>query len=122
MPARNAYLEFLLEQLGPLGNMSTRAMMGGYCLYCDGIVFALVARNALFLKADDINRPAFQARRLKPFRPFEDQDAVMSYYEAPPEIFEDSDAMREWCGGSVEAGRRAHEKKKGKARRKRASV
>jgi DNA transformation protein and related proteins len=122
MPARNAYLGFLLEQMAPLGDISSRAMMGGYCLYCDGIVFALVARGALFLKADDVNRGAFTARGLKAFRPFEDQNASMSYYEAPPEIFEDPDAMREWCGGAVQAGRRAQEKKKGKARGKRAKT
>ena len=112
MPARNSYVEFLLEQFAPLGEISSRAMFGGHCLYCDGVVFALVANNALFLKADDTNREAFTARGSKAFRPFEDQDASMSYYEAPPEIFEDSDAMREWCGGSVEAGRRAQAKKK----------
>lgn len=116
MPAGNPYLEFLLEQMAPLGDITSRAMFGGHCLYCNGIVFALVAKNALFLKGDDVNRPAFEARGLKPFKPFDDQDATMSYYEAPPEIFEDSDAMRLWCGGSVEAGRRARQKKKGKAR------
>lgn len=101
-----------MEQLAPLGEISSRSMFGGYCLYCDGIVFALVANNALFLKTDDANRTAFENRGLKPFRPFENQDAVMSYYEAPPEIFEDPDAMKQWCGGSVEAGRRAQLKKK----------
>ena len=114
MPARNTYLEFLLEQFAPLGDISSRAMFGGHCLYCDGVVFALVANNAVFLKTDASNRPAFEARELRAFRPFEDQDAAMSYYEAPPEIFEDSNAMREWCGGSVEAGRRAQAKRKPK--------
>lgn len=116
MPARNTYLEFLLEQLAPLGEISSRAMFGGHCLYCDGVVFALVANNALFLKTDDANRTGFEARGLRAFRPFEDQDAVMSYYEAPPEIFEDSDAMRDWCGGAVAAGRRAQARKKPKKR------
>ena len=114
MPARNSYLEFLFEQLAPLGEISSRAMFGGHCLYCDGVVFALVADNALFLKTDDINRAAFELRGLKAFRPFKDQDAVMAYFEAPPEIFEDSHAMQRWCGGSVEAGRRAQAKKKPK--------
>jgi len=35
----------------------------------------------------------------------------MSYYEAPPEIFEDPDAMRSWCAGSIDAGRLAAEKR-----------
>ncbi len=114
MPARsNAYLEFLAEQMAPLGEISWRSMFGGYCMYCDGVVFALVARNAGFLKADDENRAGFEARGLQAFRPFEGTES-MSYYEAPPEIFEDQDAMKLWCGGSVEAGRRAQSKKKKK--------
>ena len=110
MPARNAYLEFLLEHLEPLGDVSSRSMFGGFCLYCDGIPFALVAQGALFLKTDAMTRTSFESRGLKAFRPFEDKPTTMSYYEAPPEIFEDEAAMRKWCGGAVEAGRRARTK------------
>ncbi|MBC7924082.1 MAG: TfoX/Sxy family protein [Bryobacteraceae bacterium] len=110
MPAPNPYLEFLSEQLAPLGQITNRSMFGGHCLYCDGVVFALVASSAIFLKADDVNRPAFEAAGYKPFRPFEGPE-TMSYYEAPPEIFEDPQAMRLWCGGALEAGRRAQLKK-----------
>ena len=42
----------------------------------------------------------------------------MSYYEAPPEIFEDPDAMRSWCAGSVDAGRLAAEKRSPKKKSK----
>jgi DNA transformation protein len=122
MPARNPYLEFLYEQMAPLGDISSRAMFGGHCLYCDGIVFALVGGGALFLKVDDVNRPEFEARGLMAFKPFDDQDVTMSYYEAPPEIFEDPDAMKNWCGGAVEAGRRAQLKKKGRVRTVRAKA
>ena len=107
MPSKNAYIDFLTEQFSPLGQISARAMFGGYCLYCDGFVFGLVANNALYLKADDMNRSEFEARGSQAFRPFEDKPEVMSYYEAPPEIFEDQDAMRKWVGGAVAAGRRA---------------
>lgn len=117
MPQKsNPYLEFLAEQMAPLGDITSRAMFGGYCLYCDGIVFALVANQALFLKADDENRGNFDSRGLKAFRPFEGSE-TMSYYEAPPEIFEDPDAMKQWCGGAVEAGRRSKSKKTAKKTR-----
>jgi DNA transformation protein len=110
-PRSNPWLDFLHEQMSPLGTISSRAMFGGYCLYCDGQVFALVANQSLYLKADDTNRSQFQQRGLKPFRPFEDREEVMSYYEAPPEIFEDPDQMRLWCGGAIDAGRRAQARK-----------
>jgi len=112
MAGQNAYIDFLVEQFSPLGLITSRAMFGGHCLYCDGVVFALVASNSLYLKADDGNRARFVDRRLKPFKPFPDRDEVMSYYEAPAEIFEDSKAMRDWVGSSVAAGRRKGASKK----------
>jgi DNA transformation protein and related proteins len=123
MPARNPFLEFLHEQFAPLGQIDSRSMFGGYCLYCDGVVFGLVANNQVFLKADEVNRPDFEARNLPAFRPFDDQDVVMQYYEAPPEVYENHDAVRHWCGGALEAGRRSRVKKKGaRGRRARAGA
>jgi len=109
---RNAYVEFVVEQLAPMGEITARAMMGGHLLYCDGVLFALISRNELYLKADEGNRAAFEAKGLKPFRPFEHRAGMMSYRAAPAEIFEDADAMRAWVGGAVEAGMRAQAKKK----------
>jgi len=114
----NAYLEFVQERFSTFGEIHSRYLFGGYCLYCDGVVFALVADSALFLKADEENRSLFETQGLAAFRPFEDQTMVMKYYQAPPEIFEDDEAMRHWVGGAIEAGRRAAVKRKPKAKRK----
>jgi DNA transformation protein and related proteins len=114
----NPYIEFLLEALRPLGTITARAMFGGHGLYCDGIFFALVARSALYLKADDVNRREFEGRQLRAFRPYEDKSEVMQYYEAPAEIFEDPDALKHWAGGAVQAGVRAQMKKAPKSSRK----
>jgi DNA transformation protein and related proteins len=112
MPKSDRFVDFAVERFSPLGEIAARAMMGGWCLYCDGIIFALAAGGALFLKGDEINIPKFNACGLLPFKPFPDQDTVMKYFQAPPEIYEDAAAMREWVGGAVEAGRRAQAKKK----------
>src|SRR5260370_35401213 len=112
MKERNRYLEFVIEELAPLGEITSRAMFGGHCLYCNGIVFALMARDALYLKTDDINRPAFEARRLRPFNPFDNPGHVMSYHQAPPEIFEEPAARKGGLGRAVKAGRPGKKKKK----------
>mgnify|MGYP000973370038 CR=1 FL=1 len=106
------YLDYLRDWMSPLGEITARAMFGGHCLYCDGAVFALVANNALYLKGDDETRARFDARGLKPFCPFEDKpEAVMMYFAAPPEFFEDPGSMREWASLALEASRRAQAKK-----------
>jgi DNA transformation protein len=112
MPKADRFVEFTIEQLAPLGAITARAMMGGWCLYCDGVVFALIASGVLYLKGDAVNIPQFKARGLRPFQPFPDKESMMKYFQAPPEIFEDPEAMRTWVGGAVEAGRRAKGKKK----------
>jgi DNA transformation protein and related proteins len=109
---RDRYLEFVMGELAPLGQITSRYMFGGWCLYCDGTVFALVADGALYLKGDSQNIPKFEARGLKPFQPFPDQDLIMKYFQAPPEIFEHPEAMKEWCGEAIAAGRRVPAKKK----------
>lgn len=105
------YIEFLQEWLSPLGEISARAMFGGHCLYCDGVVFALVASQELFLKVDAVTKPAFEAIGSEPFRPFPDKPEVMQYYPPPPEFFDNSDVMLEWGRAAVAAGRRAKAKR-----------
>jgi DNA transformation protein len=93
-----------------------KAMMGGHIVYCDCVPFALVANNALFLKADVHNRSEFEARGLLAFQPFPDKPGTMSYFQAPPEMLEDPDALAKWAGGALQAGQRAQLKKKPKTR------
>ena len=112
MPTKNAYLDFALEWLAPLGSITARAMMGGHILYCNCVVFALIARNTLYLKVDDTTRPRFAVLGLEPFQPFEGQTATMSYYPPPAEFFEDADAMLEWGRAAVATGQRAKTTKK----------
>jgi DNA transformation protein len=117
MAAKNAYVEWITEWLAPLGEITARSMMGGHVVYCNGIVFALVADGLLYLKADASTRPNFQALGLKPFKPFPDKESVMGYYPPPPEFFEDADVMLEWGRAAVAVGVAA---KKGKAPKKKA--
>jgi DNA transformation protein len=114
---KEAYLDFIVDLLSPLGEITSRSMMGGYILYCDGVVFALLSKSALFLKVDDATRPRFQALGLEAFQPFPDSPGTMQYYPPPAEFFEDSDAMAEWGRAAVEVGKRASARKKSKVRK-----
>ena len=118
MANKKEYLEFVSGWLAPLGEISARSMMGGHVLYCDGVVFALVSHNALYLKAGDETRGRFEALGLAAFQPFPDKPGTMPYYLPPAEFFEDSDVMEAWGRAAVEVGRRAQAKRKPKAAQK----
>jgi DNA transformation protein len=112
MPAKDHFVEFCIEHFAPFGRIDSRYLFGGWRLYCNGAVFALIADGALYLKADECNIPDFEGRGLPAFRPFPNKPDTMKYFQAPPEIFEDGDALRLWCGGAIAAGLRAKNKKK----------
>jgi DNA transformation protein len=73
-------------------------MFGGYGLYHRDVMFALVSDDILYLKADDALARVFEARGLVPFQ-YQKGDKViaMSYYEAPPELFDAPEEAATWA-------------------------
>jgi DNA transformation protein and related proteins len=61
------FLAFVTDQLAPLGHVTTRRMFSGASVYCDGVIFALILRDAVHFRVDDGNRSAYEAEGLKPF-------------------------------------------------------
>jgi DNA transformation protein and related proteins len=106
MPVSPAYREFVLEQLGRVVPVTSRAMFGGVGIYSDGLFFALIDDDTLYLKVDDSNRPRFIAAGMGPFRPFGDDTHVMQYYEVPADLLEEPDLLHDWVGQALEVARR----------------
>lgn len=105
MASSAAYRDFVLDLLRPLGGVSARAMFGGYALYRDGLIFALISDDALYLKAGPRLRAEFEALGLAQFRPLSrGKPLPMPYYEAPPEMLEDSDALLDLARRSLGDG------------------
>ncbi|MGB8273718.1 MAG: TfoX/Sxy family protein [Alphaproteobacteria bacterium] len=104
MAASAEFCQFVLDLLQPLGRVTARRMFGGYGLYFDGRMFALIADDTLYLKADDRNRPFFEVAGMPPFRPsVGGRTMTMPYYRAPPDILEDSGQLSDWARASVTA-------------------
>jgi DNA transformation protein len=106
------YREFVLEQLGRVAPVTRRAMFGGVGIYSDGLFFALMDDDTLYLKVDDSNRGDFEAAGTGPFSPFGDPKMVMQYYELPADQLEDPDALRPWVFKAIDVARAARRKKK----------
>ena len=116
------YLAFLKDQLHGLGTITTRRMFSGAGLYCDGIIFALILRDTLYFKVDDGNRRAYEAEGLEPFT-YEARGKTVrvgAYWQVPERLFDEPEEMLDWARAALAAARRAAEKKKPKARSKRA--
>lgn len=114
MPKRSEFVDFLLEQLSPLGDVAAKSMFGGWGIYHEGRMFALVADDTLYFKVDDANRAEFEREGLQPFRyaRTDREIAVMSYYQPPAAAIDDRDQLCIWARKGLEAAARAAAKKK----------
>jgi DNA transformation protein len=110
------YLQYVLDQLAQLGEVSSRRMFGGVGLYCGELFFGLIDADTLYLRVDDESRGEYTARGAAPFRPYADRPEVsVSYFEAPAEVLEDARRLVEWARRSVEVARRAPPPRKKKS-------
>lgn len=114
------FIDYLHEVFAPFGRIHSRRMFGGYGIYRDGIMFALVSGEVLYLKADRETADLFDSRGLSRFQYSKKGEVVqLSYYEAPEEIFESEDDAFLWAGRAFEAALRGQAQAK---RRKRKST
>ena len=98
MAVSREFAEYCAEQLGAAGQVRQKRMFGGVGFYLDDVFCALLGSSGrLFLKTGDSNRADFEAHGCEPFKPFEDRDVVMTYYEVPEQVLDDSDELRDWA-------------------------
>jgi DNA transformation protein len=99
MAASAEFLAFLVEQMAGFGPVAARRMFGGAGLYRDGVMFAAVSDDVLYLKTDAEGSNAFAAEGLGPFTyaTTGGENTLGSYWRAPARCLDDPDEMALWC-------------------------
>lgn len=113
MAADAGIIAWVEEALEPMGRVSMRRMMGGATLYLEGTIFAIVAEELLWFKADAESDAAWDAAACARFTyDFgHGRTGTMNYRRAPDDVYDDADALRQWAALALEAGGRAPAKK-----------
>jgi len=102
-----SFRTFVLEQLSRVDSrIRARSMFGGVGIYSGELFFALIDEDTLYLKVDDSNRSDFIARGMRPFQPGGPAAETMQYYEVPPDLLEDAEALRSWVEKAIDVARR----------------
>lgn len=109
MKCHSEYLNYLVECMAFIQDLRVRAMFGGYGLYQDDLIFAIVVKDVLYLKSDAAIRNEFTRRGLRPFAytVWSDKSVTMQYFEAPPDVFEQPEIMQEWTQKALGAALKA---------------
>jgi DNA transformation protein len=95
---KQAFANYVVELMAGFAPVQAKSMFGGHGVYCDGVMFALLVEERLYLKVDEQSLGRFTARGLGPFT-YEAKGKRMSvhYYEAPPEAYDEPEHMAVWA-------------------------
>jgi TfoX/Sxy family transcriptional regulator of competence genes len=56
MKQNNSFVQFVIDQIQDAGNISCKSMFGGFTIYCDEKIVALICNNQLFVKPTEKGR------------------------------------------------------------------
>ena len=122
--------EFIRDLFAQFRPVSVRRMFSGAGLYCDGMMFGLVVRGTIYLKADESSSADFVREGSGPFtytrgkasgRPSEH---ALSYWRLPDRLYDDPDELAVWAERALAIAQRQkvapRKRAKGKAKQRRA--
>jgi len=101
------YVDYVLELLEPIKNISSGKFFGGVGLKCESVQFAMLMGNSLFLVVDNTTRPKYEEKGMDCFwyKTKKKKVNVKKYYEVPSELLEDQDELLEWAKESIKIAR-----------------
>jgi DNA transformation protein len=114
-----SFHDFVRELFAELGPIQVKPMFGGAGVYADGVMFGLLADEAIYLKADDALKAALKAEGCGPFiweptsGPRAGEKVAMGYWRLPDAALDDPDLAAHWGAKAL-----AVAKAKAKAKRK----
>jgi len=98
MALDDSYVTYVMELLEPLGAVTGRRMFGGYGIWEDGDMFALLdSGSTLYFKVDDATRPRYADAGSEQFM-------TMPYWSVPVDVLEDDDTLRVWARDAMAVG------------------
>jgi DNA transformation protein and related proteins len=96
----NLYIADLLEKYG---DIKIKSMFGGFGVFMDGKIIAIIADEELYFKSAKDNfifRKEFGAEQFT--YQAKGKTVKMNYFKAPSEIFDDPDILQRWVNISKE--------------------
>lgn len=114
--ARNEFVDYVVELMAGWEAVAARKMFGGYGLYREGLMFALIVEDELYFKTDAANVALFERAGSRPFvYQSQTRTVQMSYWLAPAASLDSPAEMIDWCQSAYGSALRAQVAKAGKS-------
>jgi DNA transformation protein len=99
MAVSEGFKEFIRELLADFGPVIIRNMFGGAGVYADGVMFAILANDVIYLKTNAVSAFAFASEGMTPFtyQPKGKAPIALPYWEVPPRLLETPEELAAWA-------------------------
>lgn len=120
----DSFHDFVKELFAGLGPVQIKRMFGGAGGYADGVMFLLLADDAIYLKADDLLKAELRAEGCGPFvwepqsGPRVGEKVDLGYWRLPDSALDDPDEAVIWGRKALAVAKAKAEAKKAKTRKK----
>ena len=113
MPEASPLIEHVIDLLADWGAVEARPRSRGWALYHQGLVFAMLVQDTLYLKVDEVNREHFQAAGGHPLHSAGGDGGVdtwsyytWSYWTPPDSALDEAEELAAWAQSGFEAAQR----------------
>jgi DNA transformation protein len=95
--------EFIRDLFAQFRPVTVRRMFSGVGLYYDGVMFGLVVRGTIYLKADETSSADFAREGSGPFTytrgktSGRQSEQALSYWRLPDRLYDDPDELAVWA-------------------------
>jgi DNA transformation protein len=117
--------DFIRDLFSQFGPVTVRRMFSGAGIFSEGMMFGLIVRDVIYLKADDTNIADFKREGSQPFtytrgrktgRP---SQHALPYWRLPERLYDDPDELAAWAKRAFAIAERKKLAPRGRLRRKR---
>ena len=114
MVASDPFVDFLCEQLAPLGRVTTRRMFGKTGVFCGGVMLGMVTENTLYVRVDEQNRATFkEAEAYPPLNYAKKGEMIdLAFWRVPDRLMDEPDELVDWARAALAAARRVAARRK----------
>jgi DNA transformation protein and related proteins len=95
------------DMFASLGDVQIKKMFGGKSIYFNGIITAIETDGEIFLKADALSAPQFEAAGARQWSyDGKGKTVKMPYWTVPDAALDDPEELAQWTKRALEAARR----------------
>lgn len=107
------YIDFVIEQLTPIGVISSKRFFGGLGLCIDSTQFSMLMGNALFFVVDDSSRDKYIDMGAECFWYMKKNKKIQvrKYHEVPAGLLENQETLLLWAKESLSIAKKLSIKK-----------